>query len=93
MYHLFHKSLTSGSDLLLCLCKLVLQLINSCGVENLQRRESLSNRCNLRVVLRKTLQGIEDEHHTEGGVGSSLISEGAEILIRILVCQIELLNE
>ena len=73
MCNLLHKSFTSGNDLILCLSNLALQLTNSSGIENIQRSECLSNGGNLRIVLRETLQGIEDEHNTESGVGSSLI--------------------
>ena len=59
----------------------------------LQRSHSGSNGCNLRIVLRQTVGGVEDEDDTESNVSSGLVGEGAQELVLVLANDVELLNE
>ena len=72
-------------DLIFSLGNLILQLGNGCSVEHVQGSQCLGNGLDVSIVLCQTIDGIENEDDTESNVRSSLVGEGAEILVGILV--------
>ena len=91
--NLLHECSASSLDLVLSLCKLSLQLLHSRSIEDIQGSECLSHGLDVGIILRQTVQCIEDEHDTEGRVSGSVIVEGSEELVRVVVDEIELLYE
>ena len=62
---LLNQGSAGSLNLILSLSQLSLHLIKCHSSEDIQGSQSLGNGLDLRIILRKTIQGIEDEHDTE----------------------------